>query len=45
VVGVEGQPDGNAAPRGVQERARDEARRRLLEIEVIESEIESLLRA
>jgi hypothetical protein len=45
VVGVEGQPYGNTAPRGVRERARNEARRRLLEIEVIESEIERLLRA
>jgi hypothetical protein len=45
VVDVEGEPDGDAPPRRVREGARDETGCGLLEVEVIEGEIERLLRA
>lgn len=45
MVDVECEPDGDAAPGRIGERARDEARSRLLEVEVVEREIESAARA
>jgi hypothetical protein len=45
VVDVEGKAYGDAAVCGVRQRARHEARGRLLEIEVVEGEVERPLRA
>ena len=40
MVDVEREPDGDTSPRRVRERARDEARGRLFEVEVVEREVE-----
>jgi hypothetical protein len=40
VVDVEGKANGDASARGVRERAGDELRRGLLQVEVVEGEIE-----
>jgi hypothetical protein len=45
VVDVEGEPDGDPALPGIEERARNELGRLLLQVEVVESEVERLLRA
>jgi hypothetical protein len=44
MIDVEGQTDRDASPGDVGERARDEASRRLGEVEVVEGEVEALLR-
>jgi hypothetical protein len=44
VVDVEGEPDGDPASRRGRERAGDEPRGRLLEVEVVEREVERALR-
>jgi hypothetical protein len=44
VVDVEGEPDLDAPPLGVEERAGDELRGGLLQVEVVEGQVERILR-